>query len=146
MNARTTRRLTFQPVPGVAQNTRGASLPAGTPVHYDGARLLANVDGQNDYELTAPEQGDYEMDDNTQNPFATATDPALERHHWQNLFGLINSLRPEWGISQIANTVFGCRDLLPFPELVATAVRTAQNPRFKGPGAIRLVLTGMVAP
>lgn len=80
------------------------------------------------------------------NPYATEASPTLERHHWQNLFGLIASIRPEWPFDRIAETVFGCRNLQPFPELAATAIRTAQTPRFNGPGAIRLVITGLIEP
>jgi hypothetical protein len=80
------------------------------------------------------------------NPYATEANPTLQRHHWQNLFGLIASIRPEWPFDGIVETVFGCRNLQPFPELAATAIRTAQTPRFNGPGAIRLVITELIEP
>lgn len=140
MNARTTRRLTFQPVPGVAQNTRGASMPAGTPVFFDGARLLANVDGQHDYELINPEQGDYVMD--VQNPYATATDPSLERHHWQNLAGVVVSFRADWSIVTVAEKLFACRNVLPFPELARVGIAAALDPRCKTPTSIITAATG----
>ena len=143
MNARTPRRLSFQPVPGVAQNTKGASIPAGTPVHYDGARLLASVDGQHDYEFNAPEQGDYEMD--TQNPYATEANPTLERHHWQALACLIQDHRPDWPVAVVIEKLWMVRDSQPFPDLARIALTVAMNPKYKTPATIHFAAVGMIA-
>jgi hypothetical protein len=143
VNARTTRRLSFQPVPGVAQNTKGASIPAGTPLHYDGARLLASVDGQHDYGFNAPEQGDYEMD--TQNPYATETTPTLKRHHWQALACLIQDHRPDWAVEDILTKLMLCKSLLPYPDLARTALIVAMDPASGTPAAIYFAALGVIA-
>lgn len=143
MNARTARRLSFHPVPGVAQNTKGASIPAGAPVHYDGARLLASVDGQHDYESNAPEQGGHEMD--THNPYATEANPTLERHHWQALACLIQDHRPDWAVEDILTKLMLCKGLLPYPDLARTALTVAMNPASGTPAAIYFATLGVIA-
>ncbi|MET3949712.1 hypothetical protein [Arthrobacter sp. UYEF36] len=75
---------------------------------------------------------------------AAATTPELDRHQWQDLSGLIASIRPEWPIDQIAFTLDRCRNLQTFPNLVTIAMRVAGSPRFSAPSSIGMAAAGLI--
>lgn len=75
---------------------------------------------------------------------AAATTPELDRHQWQNLSGLIASIRPDWPIDQIAYTLDRCRNLQTFSNLVTIAMRVAGSPRFSAPSSIGMVAAGLI--
>lgn len=79
------------------------------------------------------------------NPYATEANPNLQRHHWQALASEVNDFRPEWPISEIINTLWRCRGRASFPELTKTALTVAMSPKCKTPGALDLVLSGLIA-
>lgn len=82
--------------------------------------------------------------DQPHSAYATVADPELQRHHWQSLFVFISTIRPEWPIDQIAFTIFRCRNLQTFPDLVRIAVRVAGSPRFNVPSAIGMAAAGLI--
>ena len=64
------------------------------------------------------------------------------RHVWQSLFLLVSTIRPDWGIDEIAHEVFEFRRAMPFPELSAAAIRAVQNPYLKTTVELRLAVLG----
>lgn len=77
--------------------------------------------------------------------YATPANPTLQRHHWQNLAGFVQSLRPEWPVDRIIEELWTSGQRTPFPELSKTAVAVALDPRFKTPGSIHLAASGVIA-
>ncbi|WP_156810633.1 hypothetical protein [Arthrobacter sp. FB24] len=78
------------------------------------------------------------------NPYATATNPELERHHWQNLAGMVASFRPGWPIDRILANLWDARNKQSFPELAHVALAVAMNPKYNGPGAIYLAAAAVI--
>lgn len=83
----------------------------------------------------------------TKHTRAASTDEyaGTPRYIWQSLFVLVSTIRPEWPMERIENSVFSLRRERSFPEISAVAVKVASDPRFKGPGAIRMAGIGMIA-
>jgi hypothetical protein len=78
------------------------------------------------------------------NPYATAANPELQRHHWQNLAGMVASFRPDWAIDRILDNLWGSRNKQTFPELAHIALTVAMNPKYKTPGAIGLAAAAVI--
>ena len=79
------------------------------------------------------------------NLYGTCADTDLGRHHWQNLSGLIVSIRPDWSVATVADTLYRCRNLKTFEELAEIGIRVAGSYRqFKTPSSIGMVAAGLV--
>jgi hypothetical protein len=72
------------------------------------------------------------------NPYGTAANPELQRHHWQHLAGMVYSLRPEWAVSEIIEHLWWARDRRTFPELAQLGVAVALDPRCDSSVYIRI--------
>lgn len=80
---------------------------------------------------------------------APASSPELQQPQWQNLFGMITAIRPEWPVEQVAYTIDRCRNLQTFPNLVTIALRVAGmrvdgSPRFSKPSYIGMAVAGLI--
>lgn len=79
------------------------------------------------------------------NLYGTCADTELQRHHWQNLAGFIVSIRPDWSVAAVADTLYRCRNLKTFDELTRISIRVAGSyRRFKTPNSIGMVAAGLV--
>jgi hypothetical protein len=51
-----------------------------------------------------------------------------------------------WHQDDVAEKLWQARNLMPFPDLAMQAASVAREPRYKGPGAIYLIASGMIKP
>jgi hypothetical protein len=77
---------------------------------------------------------------------APEADTSLQQPaQWQNLAGLIVTIRPEWSVEKVADTLYRCRNLKTFKELVDIGTRVASSYRqFETPSSIGMVAAGLV--
>lgn len=75
--------------------------------------------------------------------FATAANPTLKRHHWQELACMVASHRPEWPVSEIIEELWSSRNHQPFPELAQTALSVALDPKYNTPASIHFAASGI---
>lgn len=70
---------------------------------------------------------------------------AAEMTPWNNLAGLIVTIRPDWTVEAVADVLHRCRNLKSAAELVEIGTRVASSYRqFETPRSIGMVAAGLV--